>query len=140
MKAEKAVGLPLTRPLVNSHQVSQIPGHLFVPLPAELVISSHICQKKLPKYIHEPLQYCFKIFCDNDMANFSVYVSRWSLSFILFSEPSIFVVLVKMACLLFSCLHWNNTSFCCSGIHKNGSLERICVTSIGSLSKLPKFF
>lgn len=55
MKAEKAGGLPLTHPLVNSRQVSQIPGHLFVLLPAKLDISSHTLPAKVTKYIHEPL-------------------------------------------------------------------------------------
>lgn len=55
MKAEKAVGLPLTHPLVNSRQISQIPGHLFVVLPAKLDISSHTLPAKVTKYIHEPL-------------------------------------------------------------------------------------
>lgn len=132
----KAVNLPLSCPLVNLHQVSQMAGLFFIPLPAELEFSSHT----LPaKYIHEPLQHYLKIFCQNDMANFNGYVSRWSLSFI-FVFRACFVMMVKMACLLFSCLHWNNTSFCCLGIHKKGSLERVCVTSVGSLSKLSKFF
>lgn len=99
-----------------------------------------LCQLKLPKSVRELLEHCLRIFCQSDMANFSGCVSRKSLSLILFPEPSVFIVLVKMACLLFSCLQLNNSSFYCSGIHKNGALETICVTSIDSLSKLTKFF
>jgi len=50
MKAEKAVGLPLTLPLVISHQVSQIPGLSTITCrTGEVEISSHTLPAKVTK-------------------------------------------------------------------------------------------